>query len=300
MKIPYTVHRKVFGVLLVAASGFAYGLISQTINALFLPGIPLYQPPFGILGNILMAVLIGISLGFLVASSETGAVGVLWGSFLGALFVSVATMLTGQVEDEIFWRKIVAITIAFIPIAAILAPLLILFRWAIGREEDAYRNAGKGLAPTFLRRYALPASLVLGAGLLGLFSLYSDVGRAVTPRMDALIKQGRQASRFEMLPEPLRDRDVRYFFEHKNQPYRLAWDKDSGNRYAIPRPAGSGYDTSIVIARYEDGYLLVCMFPGKTGEPSCKDFLPYNRLEGKNGSTAGHHLSAAWPVTRGR
>lgn len=274
MMMAYPKHRKWFGVLFVTAIGLAYGIFSQTINHLFMPGIPLYQPPFGALGNIILAGLVGASLGYLIASSESGGVGVLWGSLLGGAFIAIATLLTGRAEGEILWRKIAAVAIIFAPTAALLAPVLILFRWVIGREVESYRNASKGYSYARFQRYALPTVLVLAAGALGLSSMYNDLGRAVTPSMQSLIQQGRQAAGVEMLPEPLRPPDVKYFIKQKDTRYTLQWDKDDQNRFAIPRPAGSGFDQSTVIARFDNGYLLACMFPGKTGQPTCKDFLP--------------------------
>lgn len=269
----YPNHRKWFGVIFLTASGFAYGLLSQTINHLFMPGIPLYQPPFGALGNIILAGLVGASLGYLIASSESGSVGVSWGSLLGGLFIVIATLLTGNVEGEILWQKISAVVIIFLPTAAVLAPLLILFRWMIGREEESYRNAAKGYPYSRFRRYALPIAVVLAAGALGSLSLYNDLGRAVTPRMQKLIQQGQKAANTEALPLPLRPPGVTHFLEQKGVRYTLQWDKDDQNQFAIPRPAGSTFDQSTVIARFDTGYLLACMFPDKTSQPACKDFL---------------------------
>lgn len=271
-EMPYPSYRKWFGLGLVTLSSLVYGLVSQTINHIFMPGIPLYQPPFGALGNILMALLIGASLGILVAWADTGGIAVLWGSLLCALFVSIATLFTGQNQNAVFWHKLVAVAIIFVPTAAALAPLLIVFRWAIGREEENYRNASKGFPSSPFRRYALPAGLVLLAGGLGLFSLLNDLGRAALPRMDQLIQLGRQAQNIESLPAPLRPPDVKLFSAQASGPYTLQWDKDDQNQFSIPRPAGSSFDQSTVIARFDSGYLLVCMFPGKTGLPSCRDF----------------------------
>ena len=44
-------HPRVFGLALGALLGLVYGLTSQTINRIILPGIPLYQPPLGPAGN---------------------------------------------------------------------------------------------------------------------------------------------------------------------------------------------------------------------------------------------------------
>lgn len=237
-----------------------------------MPGIPLYQPPFGAMGNILMALFIGASLGIIVAWSESGGVGVLWSSMLGALFIAIATLFIGQSESGEFWRKFAAVVVILVPTAAALAPIMILFRWAISREEQSFRDALRGYSTASFRRIALPASLVLVAGVFGLFSLYNDLGRAVIRQMDLLIQQGRRNQSNETLPDPLRPPDVTQFSEQGNGPYTLQWEKDDQNQFAIPRPAGNAFEPSIVIARFDSGYLLVCMYPGKTGQPTCRDF----------------------------
>ena len=50
-------YRRCAGLILGALIGLAFGSVSQGVNSLFLPGIPLYQPPFGPIGNSLLASL---------------------------------------------------------------------------------------------------------------------------------------------------------------------------------------------------------------------------------------------------
>jgi hypothetical protein len=270
----YTTHRRLFGLLLGALTGLAYTLVAQNINPLVMPGIPFYQPPFGPAGNTLLGGLLGGLLGFLTAWAETGFKGVMLGSLTGALVLVIATLLTGQTGQELWWSKIVGVTLIFFPVAAVLSPVLILLRWLINREEEAYRESLTWRPPARLPRIGLPVLLVLLAGLLGLTALYNDLARTVTPRMLALVEQGRAAQRTEGLPDSLRVEGVRSFLEHAGQPYTLQWDKDDSNRFAIPRPNTSPFDQSTVIARFADGYLLACVYPDTRLEPRCKDYAP--------------------------
>jgi len=265
-------YRKWFGILFVTATGFTFALISQVINLLFMPGIPLYQPPFGALGNTLLYAIIGFALGILVAWPETGSVGVLWSSLLGSLFIVIASLLIGEDQSVTIAHKLAALIIIFVPTAGALAPLMILLRWIIGREVFAYRDACAGRPTPPFRRYAFPVGLVLIAGALGITALYNDVGRAVTTRMHLLIQQGMQVQSAAVVPASLNPPDVNDFLNMARGSYTLQWDRDEKNRFAIPRPAGNFYDQSTVIARFENGYLLACMFPSKTGQPTCRDF----------------------------
>jgi hypothetical protein len=266
----YPTYRRWFSLALGTLTGFLYGLISQEINHLFMPGIPLYQPPLGPAGNIALAALAGAALGAVTGWMDSGGFSVLLSSLLGAGFMSAATLLSGQDASISFSHRLTAVAIIFVPTAGLLAPLLIFFRWLVTREETAYRDTQTGRPLPPFRRYYLPVALLLTASALGLLDLYPAMGRAVTPRMHQLIQQGLESP--GSLPAPFQPPDVESFAERARGPYTLQWAKDYENQFAIPRPAGDPADQSTVIARFDNGYLLVCMFPGKTGTPTCRDF----------------------------
>ena len=77
-------YRRAAGALIGIMFGFAYTLVSQLINRLALPGIPLYQPPLGPVGNILLGLLAGAGLGLLCAWPASGAKGILLGGAAAA------------------------------------------------------------------------------------------------------------------------------------------------------------------------------------------------------------------------
>ena len=260
-KDPY---RRWFGLLLGAAIGLGYGFVSQTINHLLLPGISFYQPPFGPLGNLLMAVLLGALLGLVTAWPDTGFTGVVLSSLLGSLALSVPTLLTGPSGAEAMSSRLTAVIIIFVPTAAVLAPLMTLLRWLIAREVDYRRD------PLTWQRVLYPLLIVLISAALGFTFMLPPLGRAVTPRMNALVQQALQAATTQQLPEPLQSPEVPGFLQNARGPYTLQWDKDDTNRFAIPRPATSFYDQSIVVARFASGYWLVCMYPTPTAAPRCK------------------------------
>jgi hypothetical protein len=268
----YPSYRRCFGLVYGGIAGFAFALISQGINLLFMPGTPLYQPPLGLVGNVLLISAVCLLLGLTTAWAESGGVSVLWSSLLGALFVSIGTFLSGQDSGIAAAHRAAAVIFIFLPISGATAIPLILLRWVVTREENAYREARAGMPTPRLRRYLLPVGLVLVTAALGLTSLYNDIGRSVTPQMHRLIQQGMQAQGADALPAALQPPDVDQFFERASGPYTLQWDRDEANQFAIPRPASNMQEQSTVIARFENGYLLACMFPGKTGPPTCRDF----------------------------
>lgn len=267
----YHTHRRVFGLLLGTLVGLFYTLISENINTLIMPGVPFFRPPFGPAGNAVLGLLVGGLLGFITAWAETGAKGVIIGSLTGSLIISIATFLSVINEPG---DTLLGLVIIFLPSAAVLAPVLIAFRWLVNREEMAFRESITWKPPSRLQRMLPPVLVILLAAAAGLTSMYNDLGRAVTPQMHAMLQAGQQAAAPGAVPEPLRAELVKAFYGHARQPYTLQWVKDDENRFAIPRPNVSQFDQSTVIARYADGYLLACVYPSPAHQPRCKDYPP--------------------------
>jgi hypothetical protein len=259
-------YRRKTGLIMGAVIGLAYGAVSQGVNHVLLPGMALYQPPFGMAGNMFLAVLLGAIFGAASAWPEAGFKGVFLSSLLGAVAISIPTLLTGNMNPELWPMKSVAVLLIFVPTGAVLAPFLIFFRWLVVYETEA------SFGPPTWQRTALGLGIILAAGGLGLFGMYPEQGRQVLPRMQALIQAGVQSGGGESLPAPLRPEGVLYFQSQAQGAYSLEWDSDPTNRFAIPRPATSPFDQSIAIAHFENGYLLVCMYPNLSAEPECRDF----------------------------
>ena len=257
-------YRRVFGLLFGLLIGLGYGVISESINPIFLPGIPLYHAPFGFWGNIGVPILIGLALGIITAWPRVGGWGIFWGSVTGALVISMVTALT--VRRETLGLAIGSLAMIFMPLAGGCALLLIAFRWIVDREV----NTRFDVRPA--RRLALPLAAVLAAALTGSLWLYPPMGRTVTARMNELILQGRQARSIEELPAVLRPNAVRAFMEKGQAGYQLAWEVDAENRYRIARRLTEPYQPSTVIARFDNGWLLVCVFSNTTEPPACRDF----------------------------
>jgi hypothetical protein len=273
-------YRRLFGLLLGSLTGLIYGLVSQTLNTLIMLGIPLYQPPFGMAGNLALCILIGAVLGLVDAWSEVGARGVIWSSVLSTLLVSVATLLSGGTGANILTMKVTAVIALLLPMIGLLAPIMIVFRWIVSREENAYREKLAGFTLPILHRVGIPLALLILSAWVGTASLLNDTAQAVLPRMQALIQQGQQAAASTTdssganaaLPAPLQPDNVTQFIQRGQGSYALQWDRDENNRYAIPRPPGP--DQSTVIAHFDGGYLLVCVFSGPDFPPECRDFTP--------------------------
>jgi hypothetical protein len=265
-------YRRQFGLILGALTGFAAGLVLQGINPLLMPGVPLYQPPFGAVVNTLLCLITGALLGVITAWPDIGIKGILLGTLFGTLILVAITLITGPSNSEILSQKAVVLVLILAPLMGLLAPVLILFRWIVSREEVTLLESKAGFQISNVRRWAVPALLVTITGLLGLFAIQPEMARAVLPQMHTLIQMGQQEQNAEALPEPLKSEDVTHFLERGMGRYVLEWQKDDQNQYMVKRPLAPLDQQSIVIAHYDNGYVLICRFPGKTGQPNCRDF----------------------------
>lgn len=278
-------YRRCFGLIYGALIGLLFTGVSQSINHLAMPGVPLYQPPFGMVVNILAGILVGFLVVGLDAWPETTGRGILYSCLLAALLVDVALLFIEKIEPGRLGMRITATILIFFPIAGAMAPLMFLLRWVINQEENAYWETNQALPVQPATRILLPVGILLAAAGLGYFSLYNNLGRTVTPEMHDLIQLGQaavsnvtspnaSAQDPNALPEPLRPPNVNSFSEYGRGDYRLQWDKDETNRFAIPRPNTPFSEQSIVIAHFNNGYMLVCMYPGGDGQVECRDFRP--------------------------
>lgn len=261
-------YRRGAGLLLGALLGLVFGLVTQYINRLALPGVPLYQPPFGPLGNSLLGLLIGGLLGLLVAWPASS----IHGAFLAAAVSAAAIVLGNFILARPTGNTLIAVALTGIlvvlPFWGLLVPLLAALRWAANQQEEGHRDR----ASLFVR---LRSVLLLGVlvVLAGSFALYHADARVMLKATHGIL----QAAAYGTLPAPLRAPEAGPVLEHVSQPYTLDWERRNIERYRIPRP-GRNFDAhAVVVARFADGWNLVCLYVTPEEAPVCHGF---NRLPG--------------------
>ena len=265
--------RCLMGTLLGAGLGLAYGLVSQWINAVAVPGVPFYQPPFGPLGNTVLSFAVGALLGLAAAWPDDAFVGVLAGCAAGAVLVELVVLLTGQVGSRMMAAKATLTVFTFLPFAAILVVPIGLVRWAIGKQEDL-RSDG---APAW-KRVLLPLLLLLVAGALGAPALYPARGQTVVARMNAIVQAALPAADRSALPaqfggETIQAIVVPGYPERAKGDYTLDWKKSELGRFAIPRPIHNESEQSAVVARFDNGWEFVCLFITSNADPRCAEVI---------------------------
>lgn len=263
-------YRRKWGFFLGLATALAFTLVSQGINFLLMPGVPLFLPPFGAVGNVILGVLLGVLVGLVAAWPENFFIGVLLSSLIGWIAVSVASMFTGQLEQQAAVNRAAALVIILIPIVGFFVPFMAFFRWIVVREEAASIEQQRLGTPWQRTRLVLPLVLLLIAGWLGYFNRYPPRGQNAVTRMHQML-QAASASGSQELPVPLSPPNVVGFREKSTGAYTMVWDPDESNRFAIPRPSGND-PASAVITTFDNGWMLVCIFTSPDRPPNCRGF----------------------------
>ena len=257
------------GLALGALAGLAYGLLSQSINELLLPGIPLAHYPFGPLGNCALAIVVGALVGG-VCALPAGSIN---GALAGALAMTVALEARGVIINNLGIAQITRLDFAAVTLAGAATvllftlPVALLLRWAIDSQFESRRSA---LSWARLRGPLALAALACGAGAL---ACYPADTRLALRDMNSLIQKGLKAATVSALPEPLRNEsNVIDFMLSASSRYTLEESEDP----VLRRGLGwlSRVNSVIIVARFEGGWTLVCLHERGGPAPECRSFRP--------------------------
>jgi hypothetical protein len=263
--------RLITGIVLGALLGVAYGLVSQFINPIALPGIALYAPPAGPLANAVLIAVMGALLGGLTCYPASAARGIL--SAAAVALVGIFAYMLIRLGVLGFGGALIGSTLLSLPLAWLTVPLLAAIRWASERQVDAERDGDNAF-----RRARLPVALVIAMAIAGTFELESAEARGNLRHMDNLLRQGLAATSASALPERLPDTFVTMIPPENRQRYTLEWTKYDLDRFNPLRPPSNFDQHAAVIARFRGNYLIVCLYPTPNQEPNCAG---YEKLPGK-------------------
>jgi hypothetical protein len=255
--------RRVFGIILGALLGLIYGLVSQSINRIALPGVPLYQPPLGPLGNTALSALVGAGLGLLVALPMSSALGIALASIASAIAIMVSSVL--RLGDGLSTgTQLVFGVLLSVPLSWFTVPVTALLRWAVDRQVDQQAR-GEPL----LMRWRVPLALVLVMVFVAAFELHGTTIQAQLRTTDRMLETALAATDPADVPAPLQGPLVRDFPVGSGADYTLEWTRQDLDRFIELRPSAN-YDQHVaVIARLAGGYRLVCLFPTARSGPTC-------------------------------
>ncbi len=259
-------NRRLAGVLLGAVFGFALGFVSQFVNRIYLPQVPFYQPPLGAIGNSLACTAIGALIGAVAAWPAGAVTGVVLSSAAAAATIVLLSLLGVRLSFNLPGYTTIALFL-WLPLTGMIAPLTAILRWQASRQAEAlYDREPLG------RRVKGPLLISLLVALLGLTSMLRWDGRAVMGEADQLIRAGQAASTSEVLPVPLRSEDVDDFLAHGTGGYTLEYVTSNLNDWRIPRPTENFDYHAIVVARFDNGWMMACLYPEPGRQPECRSY----------------------------
>jgi uncharacterized membrane protein YidH (DUF202 family) len=260
ISLPNDRYRRIAGFCLGALLGAIYGVVHLYGDRLNIPGAPLYQPPFGIAGDIAIYALVVGLLGLLTAWPRSGLAGTALAAGISAFAITgwalfEATRAGGQnVTATVITGMFVAL-----PFWGLLVPVLGALRWVVSTEEEAKRDH-----QPWCRRVWQPLVLILVVGLVSMTGLYNPDARALIARTNQMLQTAQSGGG---IPEPLADTELA---TRGQGPYELSWESDNIERFRIPRP-GKNFDRhSVVVARFQNGWNLVCLYITLDDPPLCQ------------------------------
>lgn len=255
--------RWIFGVVFGAWLGGVYALVSQAINWIYLPDIPLAPPSATPAGYVVEYLVLGALLGWICSIPENRYVGMLLGGGFSALCITILA-LQSVWGGEFFSAALILLLLTFMPLILLMVPIAFIIRLGVDAQQvDPERPY------LWARRYIIPAFLTLVVVVLGTFTLYPKDQREAFQYVHDMIQQGQQSSDLKTLPEPLQD--VRGFMENARGGYQLSWS-DRVETFFGPVPVGPELSQFLIIARFENGYALACVFSGNRPKPNCADY----------------------------
>jgi hypothetical protein len=254
-------YRRVVGIALGVVLGLVYFLVSQGINIVFLPGIPLFQPPLGFWGNVAMGALWGGLLGLICAWPYSTAIGVVLAS-IASISVNIVRGLAGI--DEPLGRLVIIAVVFGVPTAFLMVPAMMALRWTINgvvdlRSHPASRN----------QRWRGPLILLALVAVVATFSLYNAKARTLLVRMNDTLQAGLAANSADELPDELQALRSGSFLANASDSYTLEWTETDLDRFIDLRPSSNYSDHSAVLVRFDNGRSLVCLYPTIDARPNC-------------------------------
>ena len=260
-------YRRLTGLLFGAGLGVTFGLTSQLINRILLPGIPLYQPPLGPLGNLLLSLLVGALLGVLCAWPQSSINGTFIASAFAVAVILVGNALLAEPGRSTLGTRLLTSIVLILPFWALLAILIAALRWAVNKLVDAHADHLPIHAGV-----TVPIVLLVVVALIGALPSYRGDARTLLAETHVLLREGQAATNVEALPGPLRVPAVGVFLEAGRVPYALSWQQQGIEKYRIARPIDNFDNHSAVVARFKNDWNLVCLYITPERPPLCQAF----------------------------
>lgn len=253
----------VFGAFFGAWLGFVYVFVSQGVNWLALPGIPLAAPAGSLAAFLSQYILSGILLGLISTIPDNRLAGAVLGGFFAALMSSIIATSDAWYLGTL-GSTLITVLLTFLPLVVMMTPLAYIIRLGVDSQvPDTSRPYLQA------RRYLIPLLVTGLVVVLASFSLYSPEIRRAFLGTNQLVQEGLSAKANDAMPEPLKE--IAGFPGQAVGNYRLQWS-DRVETFFGPRPAGAELSQFLIITRFENGFAFACLYSGNRSVPTCTNY----------------------------
>lgn len=261
-------YRRLIGLTLGLLLGLAYGIPSQAINALANPSVTFYQPPFGMLPNILICATMGGLAGLICAWPKSSFLGVIIAAVSGSVFLLIAgSLYGGPVAPTKVGGLILTLTVLLLPVIGLLGAVFTALRWLVNKQVEYHADRA-----ALLRRLIAPVLLVCIIGGLSAAVQYPPEGQQRIKEMNDLVLMGLRASDAASVP-PAFAKFGETFKQRATSDYALHWVKSDLVDWHIGRPAGyQDWQLSIAVARFDNGWIVACIFSPDEAPSKCQAY----------------------------
>lgn len=259
-------YRRRAGLLLGLLVAVMYGLVSQGVNRLALPGVPFVQPPADLVGNLLLILVSGAAIGLVCAAPEHSSDGVVRASAAAVLAVVVQWLTANpptSVNSLLTLSNLFGLGLLYIGAF----PAMMLLRLAVDNQTEALDK------PIWAwGRLRAPLSVLALVAVAGAFSIFPDHIRAGFSDLHALIRAGLSVHDPAGLPPALRaENGVSSFLDFASADYTLEQSSDFElwSDLSLEDEVGN----AILMARFPRGGIVACAYSLAGTRLRCRSYF---------------------------
>lgn len=259
-------YRRRVGIFLGIVIAVLYGFASQVINKLALPNIPFAQPPFGLIGNLLILIVSGAAIGLVCAMPKSSSDGIVRASAVSVGVIIIHWFLTRPLltgESQLTFTNLLGLFGLFI--TAI--PAMMLLRLAIDNQTDTLEK------PVWAwERVRIPLGILVLVSVAGAFSVFPAHVQMAFNDLQALIQSGLTVSRSADLPPALREANgVSGFLDFASEDYTL--EQSSSFELLGDLSLKNERGNAILVAVFPRGAIIACAYSPLGERLRCKSYV---------------------------
>ncbi len=248
------VKRSLSGLLLGGWVGMLYGLVSTSINFIFIRDVPLHYDLKTMAATVGGSFLTGAVLGLIVNAPHHGLTGVALASLTAAVGIALQGVLETAYSVEKLFSTLFLMAYVFLPLIILFVPFNALLRWS--SQQILLKSNPAGWNWPRIKSLALWTFLAV---LVGSLSLYPANARKMLQKMDGLIKTAQNNPNKSL---PYEFSQVAMVAQTASQQYSLDWTDDTSvyPDLLFYEDSVGAFRLQVVSAHFQSGESIYCLF----------------------------------------